>query len=276
MKKFLHSLVILFYGLFWVNSDPQIKYFRNDVDVYKHSSQGIGNVYTIVCDVKNKELQEELICGMDAKLSINKFIIYSGYIDLIPGDKKEVSLICLDLIMENKIPILQTDHIWQGKCFGNYASTSEILLNQNINMDNTSENVFYSIEFNDQVKFNITSPPFSSNEYTRINTTNLNVTSAHIHRHGVYFDNTVGEFCDDDEMTSIMSIKFVNFKNVYYSRIKNSDVYMSSDFFTMFGFKNQYSMDDLENCWNFYLLNGDLMDVTRAVYIDEDSFPPKV
>ena len=72
-----------------------------------------------------------------------------------------------------------------------------------------------------------------------------------------------------------MNINFVGTEEIYYAKIDNSDFYLSPDFFTIFGFENQYSSADLANCWNSYLIRPSIMDVIRAIYVDESSYPPK-
>jgi len=255
----------------FVKASPVLKYFSSAVK----SINLLGNVNVLACDIQSPKLLEELLCGMDSKLSTNKVVIYSGYIDIIPGGAKEVNIFCVDLIMDNVLESLNSNYLWQGKCFHNNPSASEILFSSQLALDENEEKVVYTMKVNDNLKMQVNSPPLSSGTYLKVTPSNLNVTTAHIHRHNTFYDDSVGKFCDTNEMASIMNINFVGTEQIYYSKIDNKDVYLSPDFFTLFGFENQYSTADLANCWNSYLIKPSIMDVFRAIYVDEASYPPE-
>jgi hypothetical protein len=269
MIKILFFILQFLISIF-IKANPILKYYSsavkaNDLD---------GNVNVLACDIQNPKLLEELLCGMDSKLATNKVVIYSGYIDLIPGGSKEVNIFCVDLIMDNIIESLNSKYVWQGKCVYNNPSASEILLSSQLTLDINSEKVVYTMKMNENIKLQINSPPLTSSLYQKV-TPNSNVSTAHIHRHNTYFDDSVGKFCEANEMASIMNINFIGTEEIYYAKIDTADVYLSPDFFSIFGFENAYSTADLANCWNSYLIRPDVMDVIRAIYVEEDSYPPE-
>ncbi len=89
----------------------EIKYFNNLINKEKYPSW-IGSIHTLSCPIKNKDLINELLCGLDPKYSTDTIILYSGFIynTMVPA----IYINCVDLVVHNMLENVDTKYLWHG------------------------------------------------------------------------------------------------------------------------------------------------------------------
>ena len=116
--NWLDILLYIFGLLGLYNIDPfpedmEVKYFSQFID--KETSY--GSIHTLMCPIVDKDLEKELLCGLDAKYSTGNAILYSGFVMNYLPDGGSVNIFCIDLVVDNMMKNFDTRYVWHGKCF---------------------------------------------------------------------------------------------------------------------------------------------------------------
>ena len=115
MNWFDNFLYIL--GLLGLNNqedcpnDMEIKY-SNDLFNPELTPGYYTTVHTLQCPILNKDLEKELLCGLDAKYSTGNVILYSGFIKNVLSNGEDINLFCIDLVVDNMLKNFDTRYLW--------------------------------------------------------------------------------------------------------------------------------------------------------------------
>ena len=251
----------------------ELKYFANLIPKAK------GTVHTLLCPILNKDLEKELLCGLDPAYSTSNVIIYSGYIGEV--GPTPINIFCVDLIIHNKLKNVNTKYLWHGKCFINVASPTEVFLPHDINFEDSATNTVYSMKVNDNLIYEAKLPALNEENYKTYDIQDDEyLTTSHFHIFDYFYTKEVNSYCpvNAKQETSFMTINFGNIEKVYLKKLNNlDDIFIDENFGKNFGFSAPFNKESLDNtnCVASFLHEIKYMDTGRVIAVDKDvNIPP--
>lgn len=246
-----------------------------------------GSVHVLRCPIISKELEDELLCGLDPKYSTHEIVFYSGFINDpypagIPGAPPKLSITCIDVIVHNMLKNLDTKFLWHGKCYMNLPAPTEVYFPHDVSMRFDNHSTEYNLTESGKTLYNLKMPALSDPSYTTYQLPdNKSLSTVHIHMHDKFSSmGPVPDFCPAKPLsTSVMNINFGNMKKSYYLKLKNlDDLTISPDFSVKLGLKNPLNKASLDQtkCIAGFWHDIRTMDTLRAVTVAKNvTMPPK-
>lgn len=178
----------------------------------------------LVCPIINKELEKELLCGMPEELSTSKFVLFTRSVELETGLK--ISFTCFDMIIKNPNSYINSDFIFNGKCFTNSELDpfpAEIFWDHEVIHDENLRYIRTRIIKDQSILFDMKLPPTTSSSY------NYEYINGIV---GILFIENLVErfktdrvpfpFCQADQKTGIVNYRN-NYKHAFYLQMPNLD-----------------------------------------------------
>ena len=153
-----------------------------------------GSVHTLICPIISKELENELLCGLDKKYSLSKFIFYSGYASLNNGNK--ISISCIDILVKNMLENVDTEYLFHGKCYVNFPAYTEEYLIHSVGMKESKDSFKYSLKSGNKEYYSIKMPPLNDSSYLTYQLPDdWFASTAHTHSFTSFFNTGKHDFC---------------------------------------------------------------------------------
>ena len=249
-----------------------IKIFPNPLTQTSHPGLH-GDVIALTCPISSIVLHDELLCGINSDLSTNNFIYYSGYISgVVPN--MNISISCIDVVIKNIVKS-KGEYLWNGKCFMNMPSPTEVFLPHSNIINKMDVGLEYSTMINNVDMFKIELPPLSSSEYVMNDIGNKSFVTSHIHQAKGFYGSAPETFCSKEHETSIMNIVFKDMDAAYYIKLENLDnVFINDNFASAVGLSS-LSKNDLvqDKCFASVWSNIKYMNTIRAIDVSDPTQP---
>lgn len=262
-------------------SNQRVKTFSSLVE----NPQFSGLTHVLKCPIVSKELEKELLCGLDPNFSLSDFLFSSGFIDnpypaSVKSAPKKISITCVSVVVKNMFVNVRTKNLWHGKCFMSSPNQIGYFLPQSDVSIKYSEN---STDFNmknagqDLYSFKMPSLEQASTTDQLDHSQILSMTALNIFED--FFSNrSVSDFCPAKPLsTGILNMK-LGVKKVRYYKLRNLDgLRIHPDFSKTFGLKNPINKEALdESRCVASIFKSKFMESQFAVSVlDNVSVPPK-
>lgn len=248
MKCSLLNLIVIFE----LSSASKFFSYRRMRDVFRPekfpvpSGEYLSQV--LVCPIINKELEKELLCGMPQELSTSNIMIYTRTIEL--NKNLKVSFTCADIIVKNSNLYLNTDFMFNGKCFTNGDVSNfptEIFWDHEVMHEVSQKRVTTRVIKDSSTLFEMNLPPLKSRNYF-YEPTNGIVGSLWIENFvEKYKTNRIPyPFCQEDLRTNLANYRN-NYQDAFFLQLPNLDSIQISDKFGFeLGFKSGLNKEDFQ------------------------------
>ncbi len=197
----------------------------------------------------SKELENELLCGLDPKFSTGNVILYSGLIlnTLVPN----YSITCIDLILKNDKLLINfdSDIIWHGKCFASILAATEVYLNHELFIEFNNSTSSYKMNSQGENYYSIELPPLLDSRYISIDLGDRLLSTAHSHIFDSFFNSSSFEYCPVPEKRT-MSIMNINFSKmldkIYVIKTNANEIKINPKISNLFGLVNRFDETTLD------------------------------
>ena len=234
-----------------------------------------GTVHALMCPLLDKELEKELLCGMDPKYSKSTLVISTVTQSVFP-----VNLFCIELMLDNMLKDVNGHYIRHGKCFMNAPDQVEVFFDHKIEVKETKDLTMIKASANGEIFYESDLPGLEvENAYETFELPEEDfITGTHINYFEHFYSKQVGEWCPaKPQGASLMTVNFGQTNKFFTRKLENLDhVFVSDKMASLFGLKNPLNKDsfDASNCVTTFVHDIKLMDNYNVIAVDRGTSIP--